>query len=365
MGNSLPAEKDNRELHNSDRFFTQDTLVVLLLNTVICTVVGILVWVGFPQAAKSGLLSSWVHAQCIGQLICIGILVHTHIQKTKSVEPGIGYYLVFPVIVFFGFIFGKILATLLMGTPVEPYFNAPAFWTTLFITCCVSTFAVWFFSSRDRLISFKMVAAEESAQASKAKLSMLQAQIEPHMLFNTLSNLRQLIDVDPVKAQLMLDSLVDYLRATLASSMHDTTTLKEEFALLENYLSLMQIRMGDRLSFDLHLPKELEDVSVPILILQPLVENAIKHGLEPSIVGGTISVRARIESDCIAVEVEDTGIGYNQNSVALPAGFGVRSVRERLGTNPAHRDALSIVSPLKNNQSGTSITVRIPCSTVS
>ena len=361
MENSLPANKNKIKLHSGDLFFTQDTAVVLLLNTLICSVVGILVWVGFPPAAKSGLLSSWVYAQCIGQLICIGILAHTHIQKKKSQQPGIGYYLIFPVIVFLGFFVGKTLAAFLMGTPIEPYFNTPVFWTTLLITCCVSTFAIWFFSSRDRVMNLKMIAAEESAQASRAKLSMLQAQLEPHMLFNTLSNLRMLIEDDPEQARLMLDTLVDYLRATLASSMHDKTSLKEEFALLENYLSLMQMRMGDRLTFDLHLPKELEDIPVPILILQPLVENAIKHGLEPSIDGGTISVRARSEQDRIAVEVQDTGIGYNLNSITLTEGFGLRSVRERLNTNLTHYEALSIVSPLKNNSSGTSITVQIPC----
>lgn len=346
--------------------FARNTWVVLLLNALICSIVAVLVWAAFPYVGKSGLFSSWVYSQSIGQIICIGFLVFSHFQQTKSLNPAIGYFLFYPIIVFFGFFLGKNLAAYLMKTPVDPHSTGPVFWTTLFITFCVSLFAIWFFSSRDKMMNLKLIAAEESARASKAKLSMLQAQVEPHMLFNTLSNLRLLISSDATKATLMLDNLVDYLRSTLANSMHESTLLKNEFELLENYLSLMEIRIGHRLKFDLHLPSNLEQQSVPILILQPIVENAIKHGIEPSVQGGIISIHARSEEHCIAVEVIDTGIGYNQG--ASPPqhegseGFGLHSVRERLQTTDTPYEVLSVMSPLSDGQQGTSITIRLPLS---
>jgi LytS/YehU family sensor histidine kinase len=150
------------------------------------------------------------------------------------------------------------------------------------------------------------------------------------MLFNTLANLRALIGVDPQRAQVLLDRVIAFLRATLSASRGgETHPLHDEFARVDDYLALMAVRMGPRLAVRLELPDELRGVAVPPLLLQPLVENAIRHGLEPKVGGGRIDVAARRVGDRLRLEVRDTGVGLR------PAGsagtrFGLQQVRERL-----------------------------------
>ncbi|OGQ52118.1 MAG: hypothetical protein A3J24_12145 [Deltaproteobacteria bacterium RIFCSPLOWO2_02_FULL_53_8] len=120
-----------------------------------------------------------------------------------------------------------------------------------------------------------------------------------------------------------------YLRATLSSSRAEKTTLSHEFSLMEAYLDLMSVRMGKRLSFTLQLPHALEDVLIPPMLLQPLIENAIKHGLEPKIDGGHIDVRATLEQGMLRLSIADTGLGLGV-SPARGTQVGLANVRERL-----------------------------------
>ena len=333
--------------------------IVLLLNFVICSVVAVFIWVGVDNIGRHGLFSSWVYSQCIGQSICIGFIMMFYRRRIHPDDLGIGYYLFYPIIVIAGFFIGLNLARLLLSHPTIPIYTGTAFLTMLLITSGVSIFSIWFFNSRQRVASLKAEAAEEAARASDAKLSMLQAQIEPHMLFNTLSNLRSLIDNDPEKAKVMLDHLVDFLRATLTGSQQQVTTLEEEFKLLDNYLSLMSIRMGERLYFELHLPRELRPIVLPTLLLQPVVENAIKHGLEPTISGGQVSVRALTDQGWVVIEIVDTGAGCNTEDLSTSGGFGLQSVRDRL-TVTGEKEPIEIASPLKNGDPGTLVTLRLP-----
>jgi LytS/YehU family sensor histidine kinase len=149
------------------------------------------------------------------------------------------------------------------------------------------------------------------------------------MMFNTLANLRALIAVDPARAQQMLDHMIAYLRATLDASRATTHSLRTEFDRLHDYLELMAIRMGPRLTYALDLPEDLADLPVPALLLQPLVENSIKHGLEPKVEGGRIEVRARREGASVVIEVRDSGVGANAHGNA-GKGFGLVQIRERL-----------------------------------
>ncbi|WP_374409700.1 sensor histidine kinase [Hydrogenophaga sp.] len=175
-------------------------------------------------------------------------------------------------------------------------------------------------------------------QATEARLKLLETQLEPHMLFNTLANLRALIATDPPRAIQMLDRLNDYLRATLRGSRTDaaagTHTLADECARLNDYLELMAVRMGPRLAFGFELPPDLQACPVPPLLLQPLVENAIRHGLEPRVDGGRIDVRARRDGQRLTLEVADTGVGMNPDAIQAPrdGGFGLAQVRERVAS---------------------------------
>jgi len=209
--------------------------------------------------------------------------------------------------------------------------------------------ATLFFSSREKMIRLESVAAQEKAraelierQALQAQLQMLQAQIEPHMLFNTLANLQGLIGFDPARAQLLLDHLILYLRATLTSSRAGSTTLGQEFALMEAYLGLMAIRMGTRLNYTLTLPDELRAVGVAPMLLQPLVENAIQHGLEPKIDGGHIHVSVARAGDQLQLTVSDTGLGLDQPGGGSGGHVGLSNIRERLAALYGARATLSL-----------------------
>ncbi len=154
-------------------------------------------------------------------------------------------------------------------------------------------FGTYYLTSREQLAKTKLAHEEAQRHAAEAQLKLLQTQLEPHMLFNTLANLRVLIGTNPALATDMLDRMVAYLRATLSASRASNHALQLEFDRLRDYLELMTVRMGPRLGYELDLPADLANLSVPALLLQPLVENSIKHGLEPKVEGGTITVRAR------------------------------------------------------------------------
>jgi sensor histidine kinase YesM len=183
------------------------------------------------------------------------------------------------------------------------------------------------------------------------------------MLFNTLANLRALITLDPPRAVEMLDHLNNYLRVTLAASRATAHPLACEFDRLRDYLELMSVRMGPRLRFALDLPDALRDLPVPPLLLQPLVENSIRHGLEPKVEGGEIRVQARRENSAadgqpqIRIEILDTGVGLGAAPPSDGGGFGVTQVRERLATVYGPRGSLTLEAA---SAGGTLATVVFP-----
>ncbi len=192
----------------------------------------------------------------------------------------------------------------------------------------------YFFYSRAQLKSVSEAAEKErfnrlasEKAVLEGNLRLLQAQIEPHFLFNTLSNILSLIDTEPIKGKSMLTDLINYLRTSLSRTLPETTTLDQEMTSIKAYLNIQQIRMGERLSFTIHIPDAIKEHPFPPMLIQPLVENAIKHGLEPIIEGGEITIRAMEENNLIRIEVMDTGSGF---LLGNEAGVGIRNVRERI-----------------------------------
>ncbi len=220
--------------------------------------------------------------------------------------------------------------------------------TTMLASAAVSLF--FYARGKSRYLEGRIAQAQRDA--AEARLKLLQTQLEPHMMFNTLANLHALIGTDPPQAQAMLDHFIAYLRATLGASRAAVHPLADEFALLRDYLELMAVRMGPRLSYALDLPQSLESVPVPPLLLQPLVENAIRHGLEPQVEGGRIEVTARCTpgpAPRLELSVCDTGAGLRQAPAAAGAAprsgsrFGLAQVRERLATLEGARATLDLV----------------------
>jgi two-component sensor histidine kinase len=180
----------------------------------------------------------------------------------------------------------------------------------------------------------KQIEAEK--RASEAQLRLLQAQMEPHFLFNTLANVQSLIDHEPQLAKQMLESFTDYLRATLEQLRREDSTVAQELALAESYLRLLATRMDERLRFTVQADERARSAVLPTLLLQPLVENAIHHGLEPQVAGGTVQLSARLQGQALVLEVRDDGAGPQAQprraSTARAAGAGVAldNLRERL-----------------------------------
>jgi signal transduction histidine kinase len=255
-----------------------------------------------------------------------------------------------------GFVTGMLIGDWYAGwSTLDLLQFAPQKLAGLVVMCVAisSTFVVFFYQQN------RLQVAEQ--QATESKLQLLQSQLEPHMLFNTLANLRALIDVDAARAQDMLDRLIDYLRATLGASRVTTHALSLEFDRLDDYLALMQIRMGSRLTYQLDLPDSLKATPCPALLLQPVVENAVLHGLEPSQKGGQIAVAASIEERQLVLTVTDTGLGFDKTedhtSSESNSGFGLTQLRERLSTLYGLKANIDISA---NMPVGTTVTIHIP-----
>lgn len=248
-------------------------------------------------------------------------------------------------------VLGSRLAYQLLGLPtnnfaISMYMDANGI-GLIILTVSVCVGATLFFWNLSTLAELRNQAALERArtaavekQALQAQLQMLQAQIEPHMLFNTLATLQSLIALDAARAQQMLDVLIQFLRASLSSSRIEQTTLAQEFSLMEAYLELMSLRMGSRLSFDLQLPAVLRDTVIAPMLLQPLVENAIKHGLEPKIEGGRVEVSACRQGQLLLLEVSDTGLGL-ANGLADDLADSIAGIEQQKATGQIHHIGLS------------------------
>ena len=231
-------------------------------------------------------------------------------------------------------------------------------WRIFGISLVPAGIGTLYFYSRARLADAETQAADARRLASETRLKLLESQLEPHMLFNTLANLRALIAVDPDRAQQMLDHLIAFLRATLSASRTGSHALSVEFDRLADYLALMQVRMGSRLQTRFELPPELASWPVPSLLLQPLVENAIQHGLEPQRGGGQLQVQAQQDDRGLLLSVRDTGLGLQPDRPPRPGGgFGLSQVRERLLTLYGDRASLSL-QPAPGG--GTLVQVRLP-----
>lgn len=227
-----------------------------------------------------------------------------------------------------GFFGGSRLAARLLGEVTQ--MPARDLRLALLVTIAAGAVASFYFYAHSRQAALQAHVAAAERDAAQAHLLLLQSQLEPHMLFNTLANLRALIAVDPAAAQAMLDRLDGYLRATLAASRSATAhPLAAEFERLSDYLELMAVRMGPRLAVELDLPAELRHQPVPPLLLQPLVENAIRHGLEPQVGGGRIRVQASHADKDLVLTVADTGAGFDP-AAAGTQGFGLQQLRQRV-----------------------------------
>ncbi len=188
-----------------------------------------------------------------------------------------------------------------------------------------------------------------------AKLSLLHAQVEPHFLYNTLASAQYLTRTDPARADLMLGNLITYLQHSLPRTQDTPSTIGEELERATAYLEILKIRMGARLNVQVDVPEALKTVAFPAMMLQTLVENAIKHGLEPKSGGGTVWIIAKPANDGVVISVADDGCGFNPDSTGT--GIGLKNVRERLNLTYGTAAQFSIVA---NFPQGVTASICVP-----
>jgi LytS/YehU family sensor histidine kinase len=182
--------------------------------------------------------------------------------------------------------------------------------------------------ARDQALAFELERSEREREVSEARLRLLQAQVKPHFLFNTLANVQALVDSGSPRASSVLRSLIAYLHAAVPRLQESTTTIGQEIELARAYLEVMHMRMPDRLQFTLRVDEHATGLSCPPMVLLTLVENAVRHGIDPGEGGGRIDVEVSVHDSRCSVRVTDTGVGLRASGRGL--GSGLASLRERL-----------------------------------
>ena len=234
----------------------------------------------------------------------------------------------------------------------------------LFAYLAASKIVVRKVAQADAKVRTAVNAAEREAmerQLVQARLQVLQAQVEPHFLFNTLAAVDYLIETEPPRASQMQKALITYLRGALPQMRIESSTLGREMRLIRSYLDLMKMRIEDRLEVVIAVPGALENAEFPPMMLQSLVENAVKHGIEPMTEGGRISVCAGSTPSQLWVEVSDTGVGLPDGDLmdgpTSGTGLGLQNIRERLSVlYPAH----SRLTLRSDPATGTKVKITIP-----
>ncbi len=246
-----------------------------------------------------------------------------------------------------GFWMGSVVASVIWVMVVAPKLGLPFSKATLgyALGAALLHASEWFSFYQQKDLAQRVERAEQSRQLAEVRLQMLKTQIEPHFIFNTLAHLKALIQSDPVVAESMADELSDFLRASLQSLRQDHMTVAQDFELVRAYLALASLRMGERLSVDLQMAPATAALSVPPLMLQTLVENAIQHGIEPKVGPGRIRVSARLDSTgaapSLVLEVADDGVGFGQANTG-GSGLGLVNIRERLATAFGNKAQLTL-----------------------
>jgi sensor histidine kinase YesM len=377
-GNAAACDPKSEGFHPLELFpifrrippsFLRDFIYTIIWNTLFALFFTVLaVLFDSQQTFLGAFWPTFVFAQCIGfiifWLVDLGHWLLPGISR-RSTGMRLFYWTVVPLVgTFAGYYLGSTLlhfdefrsnlltlrGAVLIGS----------------VSLILSTVLLLIFIPRERAARLQAAFEKEQArvaaaerEATLAQLKLLEAQVEPHFLYNTLANVVSLIDSDPATARRMLDRLITLLRGAAAAAGSGGATLSAQIEDLRAYLDLMVMRMGDRLTFAIDMPSELGALHVPPLLLQPLVENAIRHALEPKVEGGAVRIVARRSGDNLEIVVADTGVGFAATRAAPSngTGLGLANVRERLHALYGPRARLIIED---NQPSGARVTLRIP-----
>jgi signal transduction histidine kinase len=348
------------------RSIGRDLLYTLLWNTMIAA---LFMLIGLLFDSRTALVElgrqTFVFAQAIGfaihGLFMIGDRVFANVHRASMAARTVYYTVLSVVGVFIGYWVG---AEILGMADFRRWMFTPRGATVVIVLSVIITFILMaIFMQRERAARAEAAMAQEQArvaaaerETATARYKLLEAQVEPHFLYNTLAHVVSLIDREPATARHMVERLIELLRAT-AAAPQGAGTLAEQIGLLRAYLELLELRMGARLAWRIDVPQDLMALPVPPMVLQPVVENAIKHGLEPKMDGGRIDISARREGDAVRLTVRDSGLGFQATRPAGATNLGLSNLRARLAGWYGERARLVIED---NAPTGACVSVLLP-----
>ena len=340
---------------NKDHITGKTVLSVFFYTLLFNTLIAI-----FLTAIKygEGFLLNFIISQCIGLSICSCVMIaYRFFDKASPILKAV----LVAVALIVGTTVGSYIGSFISGWSSSDLFEKQDLIQLLFLGVMFGSIITYFFSSREQIAESQARIQEEKIKrltsekkAAEAHLKLLQAQIEPHFLFNTLSNVLSLLDTNPSRGKSMLVDFIQYLRASLSKIRQEKATLGQEMEMIQAYLSIFKVRMGDRLQYKIDLPKNMEAIAFPPMLIQPLVENAIKHGLEPKVEGGEIRISGIEKDGLIRLEVVDTGLGFQGER---ETGMGLSNIRERLVSLYGNRAGLILE---ENQPRGLKATIEVP-----
>jgi sensor histidine kinase YesM len=312
----------------------------------------------YPSLVVANVVGYMIHAASIGA----NWLLRGWPTRARGI-PRVIYYV---SMVAFCVIAGMLIGTgIVRGVnPLNFLSHSSALMALLPFALLVSVLMFAIFVNGERRIETETLAARQSEQLAsaaqllaEAKLSALQAQIEPHFLYNTLANVVGLIDTQPAQARHMLERFIDFLRASLAASRAGSATLGAELDMIAAYLDVLAVRMGDRLRYRIEVADECRDIAIAPMLIQPIIENAVAHGLEPKVEGGEIVVRAFLQGAQLCIEISDTGAGLSGAPPKQGGGVGLSNLRARLRSL---YDGAAQVQLLENQPCGITVRLMLP-----
>ncbi len=294
------------------------------------------------------------------QILLIFFFIVISLRILKPTRPFIRLLIITAVTVI-GVLLWNAWLSVTYGLAPLPFSGSPSATRLALIKIGSGFFIAWCFVLAERYcISETRLEEEKRKRVSDEKtllenhLKLLQAQIEPRFLFNTLTSIVRTRDVDLEKAKAMQLSLIDYLRTSLAKTREASTTLADELELIRAYIDIYKIKMGERLHYDIKIDKQIEKEPFPPMLLQPIVENAIKHGVDPDGRGGRISIRCARIDDVIHLEIADAGPGLAEKDRLGP---GLSNIRERIDFLFSGKGSIRL---LDNHPAGLRVVMKLP-----
>ena len=345
----------------------RDLVYTAIWNTLFALFFALLAMVMDPRASfLRELRGTFVFAQCIGYFIHIGFMICDRIVGSQIHHAKVWvralYYSAIPIVaVFPGYMLAFWLLNIRNGTAW--LFDPNVILSIVVLSMMISGVLLLIFIPRERAAKAEAAMAREQARvaaaekdAADARFKLLEAQVEPHFLYNTLAHVVSLVDHEPAVAKRMIERLITLLRAT-ASAATGAATLGGQVELLRAYLDILALRMESRLAWRIDVPPDLAALRVPPMLLQPLVENAVKHGLEPNVDGGALVVTARRVGTRLVLEVADTGRGLGATTAGVASGLGLANLRARLAALYGDDARLTIE---EDTPRGTRATIALP-----